>query len=86
MCSMAKIAACTVSFIPVQSTSYIVDVDKVLEIIKQSGLQHVVGGFSTEIYGEAKDICSLISEIYNEMDRGCSFVLDVRFSNVCGCR
>lgn len=86
MRGMGKIAACTVSFIPVQSSNYIADVNKVLDIIGSSGLQYVTGSFSTEIYGDASDICRLISLIYNEMDEGCSFVMDVRFSNVCGCQ
>lgn len=84
MCSMGKIAACMISFIPVQSESYLSDVNKVLDIIKASGLRHAVGGFATELYGEAGEICSLITKIYEEMDNSCSFVLDVRFSNVCG--
>lgn len=84
MCGMGKIAACMISFIPVQSESYLSEVEKVLDMIKASGLQHSVGGFATELYGDPGEICSLISGIYNEMDKSCSFVLDVRFSNVCG--
>jgi len=58
----------------------------VLEIISASGLEYQVGAFSTSLTGDEGRVFALIREIYRAMEESCGFVLDVRLSNVCGCR
>ncbi len=85
MCSMAKIASCEIAFIPIESENYISDVNKVLDIIKSYELEEDIGILSTTIRGEKNKILNLIQEIYNTMDDNCSFTMDIKLSNICGC-
>lgn len=85
MRSLGKIGSCEISFIPIESRSYVDDVDKVLGIIEASGLEHNVGILSTTIRGDKGRILSLIGDIYKTMDEICSFTMDVKLSNICGC-
>lgn len=85
MCPVEKVASCEMAFVPVQSAGYARDVERLLELIAASGLSHTVGSMSTLVQGNASDILSLVERIYREMDSVCSFVLDLRLSNLCGC-
>lgn len=85
MCSMAKIASCQITFTPIESHDYLGDIDKVLDIIKNSGLEYNIGILSTTIRGEREKIIALISDIYYTMDSICSFTMDIKISNICGC-
>jgi uncharacterized protein YqgV (UPF0045/DUF77 family) len=80
-----KIASCEISFIPIQSAYYIKDIDRVLDIIKLSGLEYSVGILSTTVRGASGEIMSLIQDIYEKMDEVCHFTMDIRISNICGC-
>lgn len=82
---MAEITSCQLSFTPIQSESYLSDVDKVLSQIKASGLEHSIGEMSTIIKGDKAEILALINIIYDTMTDKCSFVMDIRLSNICGC-
>ncbi|WP_169733581.1 YkoF family thiamine/hydroxymethylpyrimidine-binding protein [Clostridiisalibacter paucivorans] len=82
---MAKIASCQIAFTPIKSDNYIGDVDKVLNIVEQSGLEYNVDILSTTIRGERDRIFTLISDIYYTMDDICSFTIDIKISNICGC-
>ncbi|WP_183108711.1 YkoF family thiamine/hydroxymethylpyrimidine-binding protein [Thermohalobacter berrensis] len=82
---MEKIASCEISFIPIMSKDYISDIKKVLEIIKSYNLEHNIGILSTTIRGNKDDILKLIKNIYNTMDEICSFTMDIKISNICGC-
>jgi uncharacterized protein YqgV (UPF0045/DUF77 family) len=85
MCPLEKITSCQLSFIPIQSEDYLSDIDMVLKEIVASGLEYSIGEMSTIIKGSKHDILNLISNIYDSMTAKCSFVIDVRISNTCGC-
>lgn len=85
MCAMEKVTSCQISFLPVGSIDYLEKIQQVLDIIKKSGLEHNVGVMSTTVRGERSKLFKLIEDIYENMDDICSFALDVRISNLCGC-
>lgn len=85
MCIVEKIISCQLSFIPIQSENYLVDIDRVLKKIITSELQYSIGEMSTIIKGSKTNILNLISNIYDLMAPKCSFVIDIRISNICGC-
>jgi uncharacterized protein YqgV (UPF0045/DUF77 family) len=86
MCAMEKIASCQITFTPIDSNNYLEDIDKVLEIIKSFSLEYDVSILSTVVRGEKSRILDMICTIYNTMDDICSFTMDVKISNICGCR
>lgn len=86
MCPVAEIASCQLSFIPMQAENYLLEIDKVLHLIASSSMEHSIGDMSTVIKGDKAEILELISNIYDLMANQCSFILDIRLSNVCGCR
>jgi uncharacterized protein YqgV (UPF0045/DUF77 family) len=85
MCPVEEIISCQISFIPIQSESYIADINIVLDKIIDSGLEYHIGEMSTIIKGSKTNVLSLISNIYDLMAPKCSFVIDIRISNTCGC-
>lgn len=85
MCSMEKIASCQLAFTPIVSDDYIADVNRVLEIISNSGLENEVGVLSTFVRGEKNRVLKLIADIYEEMDGVTNFSMDIKISNICGC-
>ncbi|HBD63778.1 MAG TPA: hypothetical protein DC038_05005 [Clostridiales bacterium] len=85
MCSMEKIASCQLAFTPIVSDDYIADVNRVLEIISNSGLENEVGVLSTFVRGEKGRVLKLIADIYEEMDGITNFSMDIKISNICGC-
>lgn len=86
MCSMGKIASCEISFIPIDSDEYLKDIDHVLDIIRNSNLEYNIGILSTTIRGNKDKILNLISNIYNTLDSKCNFTMDIKISNICGCK
>lgn len=85
MCAMDKIAACEIAFTPIVSDNYLADVDKVLEVIKVSGLEYKVGELTTFVRGANGKIFQLVQEIYQMMDGETQFSMDIKISNICGC-
>lgn len=71
MCTVGEIAACQITFIPVGSGDY---------------LENTIGILSTVVRGEKNEILKLITDLYNSMDSICSFVMDIKISNLCGCK
>jgi len=82
---MEKIASCQLAFTPIVSDDYIADVNRVLEIISNSGLENEVGVLSTFVRGEKGRVLKLIADIYEEMDGITNFSMDIKISNICGC-
>jgi uncharacterized protein YqgV (UPF0045/DUF77 family) len=80
-----KIMTCEIAFVPVQSHDYIAEVDAVLDIIRESGLEYNIGEMSTIIKGESYKIFALMERIYNDRYDKSKFIISVRMSNVCGC-
>ena len=85
MCAMDKMISCEVAFTPLGRSDYATCVDRVLEVIKASGLPYSVGAFATEVKGEKDAVFGLVRDIYDEMEDQCGLILDVKISNVCGC-
>jgi uncharacterized protein YqgV (UPF0045/DUF77 family) len=85
VCSLEKTMTCELSFLPIQAEDYSSEVKKVLSMIKNSGLEHIVGDMSTTVRGDPQTVWSLVEAIYDSMFTQCRFVLDIRVSNVCGC-
>lgn len=85
MCPLEEITSCQLSFTPIQSENYLTDIDRVLKEIMASGLKYSIGEMSTTIKGSKLDVLNLISDIYDLMTPKCSFVIDIRISNICGC-
>lgn len=81
---MEKIATCEVSFIPIGSADYLDEINQVLDIIKDSGLDHETGPLSTVVRGEQDKVFPLMANIYQTMNEICYFRLDVKLSNLCG--
>ena len=86
MCAVEKIAACQISFIPIGTDAYLGHIDRVLDIVREKGLESDVGYFSTVVRGERSKVLSLITDIYKAMDSIRDFTMDVKLSNVCGCK
>jgi len=82
---MEKIASCQLAFTPIVSDDYMGDVNRVLEIISNSGLENEVGVLSTFVRGEKNRVLKLIADIYEEMDGITNFSIDIKISNICGC-
>lgn len=80
-----KIISCEISFVPIQSENYLADVEEVIKLIEQSGLDYQVGIFSTTIQGEKEKIFSLLNEIFNAMESRTKFLIIAKISNLCGC-
>lgn len=85
MCPMEKIATCQIAFTPIVSDNYMEDVNKVLDIINNSGLENSVGVLSTFVRGEKSKVLKLITDIYENMDSKTKFSMDIKISNICGC-
>ncbi len=75
--------SCQVSFIPVGVGDPDVAIKEVVDRIERSNLKCRVGVMSTVIQGQADLIFDLLKDIVSaNLTRG--FIMDVRFSNVCG--
>lgn len=85
MRAMEKIISCSLAFVPLAKVDYVKDVEIVLGIIEKSGLAYDTGAFSTVVQGSKADVFNLIRAVYDHMDDLCSFILDLRISNACGC-
>lgn len=88
MCAMEKgeIISCQISYFPIDSIRYIEDIDKVLELIKDSALEYNVDVLSTTIRGDSDKVFNLIANIHKEMsNKDCKYTMNIMLSNICGC-
>ncbi len=81
----SNIMVADVSFIPMNSPDYKSDVNKAINIIRSYKLEYEIGIISTTVRGDKDLIFKMIQRLYNEMGETCSFFLDIRLSNLCGC-
>ena len=89
MCSMEKasIVSCQITYFPIDSKYYLDEIDQVLELIKESGLEYNVGGLSTTIKGDAEKVFNLINDIHRKMtSKSCNYTMNIMISNICGCK
>lgn len=82
---MEKIIACELSFLPIGTERYLREVDRVLAIIDESGLDHSVGEMSTVIRGKSVHVWDTLRRVSEIMDGYCHFSMIIKVSNLCGC-
>lgn len=81
-----KVVSCQMSYFPIDSKEYLREVDGVLELIKESGLQYNVDLLSTTLRGESEKVFDLISRIHREMSgKNYNYTMNIMISNICGC-
>lgn len=88
MCAMAKgsIISCQITYFPIDSRKYLDEINDVLELIKDSGLDYNVDILSTTIKGEVDKVFNLIANIHKEMSyKNCDYTMNIMVSNICGC-
>lgn len=83
MRSLDKVISAEISFSPLESGDYVKDIDRVLGLIDESGLDYQVGMMSTLVIGKAKEIFQLLEGIYEKSDEACGFTFHVTISNRC---
>lgn len=83
MRSMDKVVSAELGFSPLDSKNYAEDIERVLKIIEESGMEYNVGIMSTVVIGKAQEIFDLLESIYNGMDAICSFTFHINISNAC---
>ena len=77
--------ACQTSYIPLGTENLEEKVEKILHIIRNSGLEFKVSSFATEITGSKAKVFSLIKDIFEIAETEGQFVLELKLSNICGC-
>lgn len=88
MSAMAKgsIISCQITYLPIDSNNYLDEINEVLELIKDSGLDYNVDILSTTIKGETDKVFNLIANIHKEMSyKNCNYTMNIMISNICGC-
>ena len=77
--------ACQMSYLPLGTKNIENKVEKILHIIRNSGLEFKVSSFATEIKGSKARMFSLIEDIFEIAETKGQFVLELKLSNICGC-
>ena len=77
--------ACQTSYIPLGTENIEEKVEKVLYMLRNSGLEFKVSSFATEIKGSKARMFSLIEDIFEIAETEGQFVLELKLSNICGC-
>ena len=85
MSSLDKIIACQMSYLPLRTENIEEKVEKILYILKNSGLEFKTGSFATEIKGTKARVFSAIKDIFEVAETEGQFVLELKLSNICGC-
>ena len=85
MSSLDKIVACQISYLPLRTENIDEKVEKILYILRNSGLEFKIGSFATEIKGTKARVFSAIKDIFEAAETEGQFVLELKLSNICGC-
>ena len=81
------VISCQLSFYPLGTEQIRDNVNEVLKIIEESGLEKETNEVGTTIFGEASEVYSLLEKITVEMDeKDLQYALSINISNSCGCR
>lgn len=80
-----KVISCEISFIPIQSENYLMDIETVLGIIRESNLPFETNVFSTIITSTKREVFEVLEKIFSTMEKETKFVIVAKLSNVCGC-
>lgn len=84
MCKDEKIVVCEVSYLPLDGDTN-VHIEDILDLITKSNVDYEIGSYRTILKGNINTIMELTKSMYQKADSLGSFVIDVRFSNTCGC-
>jgi len=76
---------CQVSYLALATDEFETETEKILDVIRDSGLEHHIGTLATEIRGHKAELLALIEKLVNVAEGESRYVLDVRLSNTCGC-
>ncbi len=74
-----KVIACQLGYYPLGKDNYNKDIEKVIELIENSKLEHQVSSFSTVIKGESKKVFALLNSITDSASK--DFVMNITVSN-----
>ena len=82
-----RIISCQVQYVPLGTNDVNVDVEKVLTLIEESGLNYEPGPMTTTISGNPERVFHLIQRIETEMsENNRKFTMTILLSNECGCQ
>ena len=80
-----KKIGCQMSYLPLGTENIEEKVEKILHMLRNSGLEFKVSSFATEIKGSKAEVFSLIEDIFEIAETEGQFVLELKLSNICGC-
>ena len=80
-----KKIGCQMSYLPLGTENIEEKVEKILHMLRDSGLEFKISSFATEIKGSKAEVFSLIEDIFETAETESQFVLDLKLSNICGC-
>jgi uncharacterized protein YqgV (UPF0045/DUF77 family) len=87
MCSVGKRASLELTYYPLETVEVNRSVDRVLDLLRVSGLQLEIGAMSTVVRGEIGELLALIERIHETAEEHReSFSLVMKLSNACGCK
>jgi len=82
-----SIISCQITYFPIDSKHYLNEIDEVLDLIKNSGLDYDIGILSTTIKGNSEKVFKLITNIHGTMSyKNCNYTMNIMVSNICGCK
>ncbi len=87
-CSVKEnLVSCQIAYYPIGSAEYLDEIDDVLQVIKNTGLEYSMNEMSTTVKGEASKVIGMIVDLQREMtQKGYEFTMNILLSNVCGCK
>ncbi|RQD70487.1 MAG: hypothetical protein D5S00_04020 [Tindallia sp. MSAO_Bac2] len=81
-----RFISCQIQYVPLKTLETDNDVQQVLEIISNSGLEYQVGSMTTQIRGKAEEVFGLLQLIEKKMtENNRRFTMNTIISNDCGC-
>jgi len=81
-----RVISCQIQYVPIKTMSVDEDVQRVLQLIDESGLDYKVEAMSTWIRGNPIQLFQLLQELEKEMsEKGKRFTMTMILSNDCGC-
>lgn len=87
MSAVGKRASLELTYYPMRTVEVNRSVERVLTLLRASGLELEVGGMSTVVRGEIGELLALIQRIHDAAEEQReSFSLVMKLSNACGCK
>lgn len=86
MSAVGKRASLELTYYPMRTVEVNRSVERVLTLLRASGLELEVGGMSTVVRGEMGELLTLIQRIHDAAEEHQEdFSLVMKLSNACGC-